>query len=880
MANQRRTAAGRANSAQRVYRQSQIRYAPGAGGESEISCCVKYSVFGFNVIFFLLGVTLLLIGTWAQIEKNNIYSHLNKASKLYLDPTWLLLVVGLLTFIIGFSGCVGSLRENTSFLTFYSTLLGLLLIAEFSVAVFAYVRRDQLDMYIRNLLNDVVVGYRDDPDLQVLIDTMQESWKCCGINGADDWDRNTYFSIAARNVAGATEAGGVPFSCCVNSSELSFKNFYCGHGVRLKQDVMHRAMAQTASIYTEGCLPKLQLWLNNNVLLVGVSMIIIAIIQVLGICFAQNLKSDVFAQRAKWLIRTALRISQLFWSIFVSAGSSGEVTNSKRRSCGRNQSKNGRGNEKRRRRGERFHFEAEGEPLPQAFIDFVRKERPFKIAASVAFILYTFFFFVPLMFHATSVYRAPFPNVSPNHTINLPIRVILATTDPALVPVVKDLLISLEADLSKIDVVYPLQIDWITEFGGLRDYEDFESNRDILNSSSSTFDVHVAIVEKKRSGQWKHFSATNVQLGVGKWSFVQWLADSEEGASKAAFRVSELVADILLDVPHLNSIVRRDLRERMAPWQIATLPLSHQKRLVWDSAPLAMNYHVQVIHVHDNVAPTPEELELQRKTPKALRIFGKMVERVTNVEVSSEHLWDFDVTRSFLEKDVQERLVLTHDNMQQLLKQVEAQLPTSLDSGAVLRVVVLETANSVTVLDQMGEDSNGLAVASWGAVLARNEKTESRAIAALRIHIGMDAELMPGWSRPPAPLCEWEVARARLRACVDNGMRAASAIRALNEVADKITNIVINDDVAERATRAVQLLFEGLKPGQQPDYEKLVEARKLADSANSDHSLLSLLYFPMDQRFAVFLPIVFPICIATGLSFYRLSITWLTRSWL
>ncbi|KIH56036.1 hypothetical protein ANCDUO_13793, partial [Ancylostoma duodenale] len=43
-----------------------------------------------------------------------------------------------------------------------------------------------------------VVGYRDDPDLQVLIDTMQESWHCCGINGADDWDRNTYFSIAAR----------------------------------------------------------------------------------------------------------------------------------------------------------------------------------------------------------------------------------------------------------------------------------------------------------------------------------------------------------------------------------------------------------------------------------------------------------------------------------------------------------------------------------------------------------------------------------------------------------------------------------------------------------------------------------------------------------
>ncbi|PIO57834.1 hypothetical protein TELCIR_20746, partial [Teladorsagia circumcincta] len=140
-----------------------------------------------------------------------------------------------------------------------------------------------------------VVGYRDDPDLQVLIDTMQESWHCCGINGADDWDRNTYFSIAAREVA-SPEAGGVPFSCCLNSSQLTFKNFYCGHGVRLKE----HAQSSLNTIYTDGCLPKLQLWLNNNVFLVGIVLIIVAVIQILGICFAQNLKSDIFAQRAKW----------------------------------------------------------------------------------------------------------------------------------------------------------------------------------------------------------------------------------------------------------------------------------------------------------------------------------------------------------------------------------------------------------------------------------------------------------------------------------------------------------------------------------------------------------------------------------------------------
>ncbi|KHJ83496.1 hypothetical protein OESDEN_16805 [Oesophagostomum dentatum] len=92
------------------------------------------------------------------------------------------------------------------------------------------------------------------------------------------------------------EAGGVPFSCCLNSSQMAFKNFYCGHGVRLKE----HAQTSMNTIYTDGCLPKLQLWLNNNVFLVGVVLIIVAVIQILGICFAQNLKSDIFAQRAKW----------------------------------------------------------------------------------------------------------------------------------------------------------------------------------------------------------------------------------------------------------------------------------------------------------------------------------------------------------------------------------------------------------------------------------------------------------------------------------------------------------------------------------------------------------------------------------------------------
>lgn len=45
-----------------------------------------------------------------------------------------------------------------------------------------------------------VIGYRDDPDLQTLIDTLQSQWRCCGVSHPDDWDENEYFASSSQVV--------------------------------------------------------------------------------------------------------------------------------------------------------------------------------------------------------------------------------------------------------------------------------------------------------------------------------------------------------------------------------------------------------------------------------------------------------------------------------------------------------------------------------------------------------------------------------------------------------------------------------------------------------------------------------------------------------
>ena len=107
----------------------------GGRDHSEISCCVKYTVFTFNVIFWVkrrcvgvlqctlqfLGCSILFLGISALVYKDSYYDVAPRLVKFWLDPAWILIIIGAAVFIIFFSGCVGALRENTCFLAFVST---------------------------------------------------------------------------------------------------------------------------------------------------------------------------------------------------------------------------------------------------------------------------------------------------------------------------------------------------------------------------------------------------------------------------------------------------------------------------------------------------------------------------------------------------------------------------------------------------------------------------------------------------------------------------------------------------------------------------------------------------------------------------------------
>ncbi|XP_064620552.1 tetraspanin-5-like isoform X1 [Lineus longissimus] len=294
---------------------------------TEVSCCIKYLVFGFNVLFWFMGVGICAVGIWAWSEKD-VFANISQLTTITVDPALILIITGGVMFIIGFAGCTGALRENTCLLLFYCVAIGVIFFAELILGILGFVYKDwvkeqmkgemtnllihyrddqdwqnlidwvQLDWVktqIKTQLKVTIDKYRDDSDLQNLIDWVQTEWlHCCGVDGAEDWDLNMYFNCTSKSA----EKCGVPFSCCRPRPGEELINKQCGYYVRHPSQQSVSSLSE--KIYTTGCLEAGEKWLEEHLIPVAGVAVGVALVQILGICFAQNLRSDIFAQRAKW----------------------------------------------------------------------------------------------------------------------------------------------------------------------------------------------------------------------------------------------------------------------------------------------------------------------------------------------------------------------------------------------------------------------------------------------------------------------------------------------------------------------------------------------------------------------------------------------------
>lgn len=254
---------------------------------SEVSTTVKYLLFFFNVLFWLLGGACLAIGIYARFETT---SYSDFVGNVWSDPAFFFIIVGGIMFILGFTGCIGALRENICLLKFFSVALGVIFFLQILLGVLVFIFKGEFEKIVKEKLEDTVVKYRDNADLRSIIDKVQRDFECCGVTNYHDWNDNIYFNCSQET----TESCGVPSSCCKKDKD----NKQCGYKIR--EDTPEKRTEAEDVIYTRGCAEGFSEWVEKNIILIGAIALGVAVVQIMGISCSQSLIGDIKAQKSKW----------------------------------------------------------------------------------------------------------------------------------------------------------------------------------------------------------------------------------------------------------------------------------------------------------------------------------------------------------------------------------------------------------------------------------------------------------------------------------------------------------------------------------------------------------------------------------------------------
>ena len=123
---------------------------------------------------------------------------------------------------------------------------------------------------------------------------------------------------------------------------------------------------------------------------------------------------------------------------------------------------------------------------------------------------------------------------------------------------------------------------------------------------------------------------------------------------------------------------------------------------------------------------------------------------------------------------------------------------------------------------------------------------------------------------PESGLRTWEMdSLFRLRT-LENLELSRVTLQSLSHLLSQIPNIVINDEIGKQVVDAVRLSEESEKHSELGRLAQALESSKAALSASEkaffDPSLLALLYFPEDQKYAIYIPLFLPVLIPVLLS--------------
>ena len=218
---------------------------------------LKFFIFLFNIIFFLVGCAIIGLGSYMYFEMKEYLSFLGDTG--FVDSTIGFIVVGVVLTVVSFFGICAICTHSSCMLKGFGCLMAIVVIAEFGIAIAILILKVDAEEAIAKQMRSSLNDYGNDTDVTHSWDEIQQDLECCGVDTYTDWTNTTF------NHNGKTK--NAPDSCCIAGNTND-----CGNDALIKSN---------GTIYEKGCLKTFEDYIEDNAYIVGGAGAGLGVLQIL-----------------------------------------------------------------------------------------------------------------------------------------------------------------------------------------------------------------------------------------------------------------------------------------------------------------------------------------------------------------------------------------------------------------------------------------------------------------------------------------------------------------------------------------------------------------------------------------------------------------------
>ncbi|XP_035690122.1 GPI transamidase component PIG-S-like [Branchiostoma floridae] len=313
-----------------------------------------------------------------------------------------------------------------------------------------------------------------------------------------------------------------------------------------------------------------------------------------------------------------------------------------------------------------------------------------------------------------------------------------------------------------------------------------------------------------------------------------------------------------------------------------------------------MGYEVTFSLLNPDPSVLDVQWDVEAGTASYLNPFLDRLADVAEFKVFSQVLYYVDLTVRPARDERTASYCLTPDQLPHTINPVEAKLGSHVSTYPSVHflVYVPERGHSPLYIhneDGMESETNAFFSPRWGGMKIVNVASPPKNaslphtvtldllpvmetfLSHLRLLLGM-AQLPPDpWivvePADNTAITDWEYDHLLRVRTVENLATATATLASLSQLLGEIGNIVINDDIAWQVYLAVDAIRKAqllLATGElTAAFQASKEAILSSEKAFFDPSLLELLYFPEDQKFAIYIPLFLPMSVPVLMSLFQ-----------